>query len=67
MDLIVHFTIDELIAEENKVVARWTGFVKHPGDFGGIPPTGKQVTMAGISIYRLANGKIVETVFANTH
>lgn len=56
-----HYTIDELIATEDKVIARWTGTYTHSGDFVGIPATGKKVSLTGISIYRLANGKLVET------
>jgi steroid delta-isomerase-like uncharacterized protein len=57
----IHYTIDNLIAEGDKVVARWTGNFTHSGEFAGVPATGKWVTLAGISIYRLANGQLVET------
>ena len=57
-----HYTIEDMIAEGDKVVVRWTGdFGKHAAEFMGIPPTGKGVRgIAGITIYRLARGKIVE-------
>jgi steroid delta-isomerase-like uncharacterized protein len=53
-------TIEDVIAEEDKVVVRATFKATHLGDLYGIPPTGRSVTMPWISIYRLANGKIVE-------
>jgi len=42
------------------VVLRWTAQDRHTGELLGIPPTGKQVTFTGITIYHLAAGKIVE-------
>ncbi len=55
-----HSTIDDLIAEGDKVTQRFTGRGTHKGEFMGIAPTGKQVTLTGILIYRIAGGKIVE-------
>lgn len=52
--------IEDLIAEGDKVVIRWTLKATHTGEYMGVPATGKQWGMKGISIYRLANGKIVE-------
>ena len=56
----LHFTIDEMIAEGDKVVCRWTGSGTHQGPMGDIEPTGKQVTITGTGIYRIAGGKILE-------
>jgi predicted ester cyclase len=56
-----HYVIDELIATEDRVIARWTGTYTHSGDFAGIKATGKKVSLTGISIYRLVKGKFVET------
>jgi steroid delta-isomerase-like uncharacterized protein len=53
-------TVDDQIAEGDKVTTRWTGRGTHDGDLMGIAPTGKQVTVTGITISRLANGKVVE-------
>jgi steroid delta-isomerase-like uncharacterized protein len=51
----------DLVAEGDKVAKHWTFSGTHKGDFGGIPPTGKQVTMElALSIYRMAGGKIAE-------
>ncbi len=54
------FTIEDMIAEGDKVVVRWTGHVVHQGEFLGIPPTGKSATYSGIDIYILRDGKMAE-------
>jgi len=56
----LHFTIEDQVAEGDKVVTRHTARGTHLGPFMGIPPTGKHVTATGIAIIRVANGKIVE-------
>ncbi len=56
-----HFTIDDLIATGDQVAARWTGTLTQTGDFMGVPASDKTVTLTGISFYRVANGKILET------
>ena len=53
-------TIEELLSEEDKVALRFTFHGTHQGEFMGIPPTGKEVTMPGIDLLRIADGKIVE-------
>jgi len=53
-------TTDELIAEGTRVAERWTGRGIHQGEFQGIAPTGRQVTVPGTVFYRVASGKIVE-------
>jgi len=56
-----HFTIEDLIAEADSVVTRWTATGTQAGPLMNIPPTGKQVTVQGISITRYAaNGKAVQ-------
>jgi steroid delta-isomerase-like uncharacterized protein len=57
----VHFTIDEQIAEGDKVVTRWTASGTHKGELVGIPATGKSSTVTGINVDRIVNGKIVES------
>jgi len=58
-DLLV--TTEEILAEGDKVVERWTQTMTHTGaPFMNIPPSNKPITFTGISIYRVANGKIVE-------
>ena len=51
---------DDMIAEGDKVVTRWTGTGTHQGEMNGIPPTGKTIVVSGINIERIANGKVVE-------
>ena len=46
--------------EGNMVATRWTGRGTHTGELMGIPPTGKQVTVVGITISRVEDGKVVE-------
>jgi len=53
-------TTDDLIAEGDKVVERFTFVGTQKGEFLGVPATGKQVKVTGMSIFRIANGKIVE-------
>jgi steroid delta-isomerase-like uncharacterized protein len=53
-------TLEDLVAEGDKVVVRWSARGTHSGDFNGIPPTGKQASSSGITIFRLADGQIVE-------
>ncbi|SRR6266849_4286673 len=56
----LHVTIEDMIGEGDRVVVRFTYGGTHKGDFMGIPPTGKQVAVTGISIMRVANGKFLE-------
>ena len=56
----LRITIDDQIAEANRVVTRWTGRGTHKGELMGVAPSGQQVTVMGILITRLADGKIVE-------
>jgi len=56
-------TIEDIIAEGDKVVTRWSVRGTHKGALGEIPPTGKEVTMTGITIDRIADGKVVEGWF----
>jgi predicted ester cyclase len=53
-------TVDDQIAEGDKVATRSTGRGKHDGDLMGVAPTGKQVTVSGLTLSRLANGKVIE-------
>jgi predicted ester cyclase len=55
-----HATIDELIAEGDQVASRWTGRGTHQGEFQGMSPTGRLVTLPGMVFYRLVAGKITE-------
>jgi len=55
-----YFDLDDEFAAGDKFVTRWTYRAVHSGTFQGLPPTGKHVTMTGISILRIIGGKIVE-------
>ncbi|MEX0684080.1 MAG: ester cyclase [Dehalococcoidia bacterium] len=54
-----HEILDQ-VAEGDKVVTRVRATGKHTGNFLGIPPTNKDVTMDGITVHRITDGKIVE-------
>ena len=56
----VRHTIEDQIAEGDKVVTRVTGRATFHGAILGIPPTGKLITIEGISIHRIAAGQFVE-------
>ena len=53
--------VEDLIAEDNKLVSRWVASGTHKGVFFGIPATGKKICWSGMTIYRFDSGKIVET------
>jgi predicted ester cyclase len=54
-------TIEDLIAEGDKVVARWRSRATHQGEYMGVPPTGNEVEFTGISVYRIEGGRISES------
>jgi len=56
----VHATIEDLIAEDDKVVERTTALGTHKGEFNGVPPTGKSVEWTEIHVYRIEDGKVAE-------
>ncbi len=53
-------TVDEILAEEDRVMVRWTFYGTHQGEYAGLPPTKKPVVYSGINIFRIAEGKIAE-------
>ena len=57
----LQFTIEDQVAEGDKVVTRITIRGRQEGEFAGIPPTGKLVTVTAISIHRFADGQIQES------
>lgn len=57
----MHATIDDMVAEADKVTVRFTATGTHKGRFMGIPGTNKKVTMWAIQIDRIARGKFVES------
>lgn len=57
-DLVV--TVHDQVAEEDKVVTRWSATGTHAGDFVGVPATGRRVTVTGIHIHRVRRGRLIE-------
>jgi steroid delta-isomerase-like uncharacterized protein len=53
--------VNDIIAEGDKVAVHWTWTGTHTGEFMGIPPTGRQIAITGISIHRFADGEFVES------
>jgi steroid delta-isomerase-like uncharacterized protein len=56
----IRFTIEDLVAEGDKVVTRWSCTGTHQGEFMGLAPTGKQLTPSALDIFRIVEGKVVE-------
>ncbi len=57
----LRMTVEDLIAEGDKVVVRWTARGTHQGELMGIPPSDNRVEVTGISIDRIEGGKFVES------
>jgi steroid delta-isomerase-like uncharacterized protein len=57
----IHWVIDEMVAEGDKVVSRFTWTGTHRARFLGIPSTGRKVTVKGVVIDRLADGKMADS------
>ena len=53
-------TIEDLVAEGDRVAKRWILRGTHTGEFLGIPPTGRKVTMLAMTLYRIVGGKVRE-------
>jgi steroid delta-isomerase-like uncharacterized protein len=53
-------TIEDQLAEGDTVATRWTGRGTHQGELMSVPPSGKRVEVAGVTISRIEGGKIVE-------
>ena len=56
----LHVTTEDIVAEGDKVVSRWSARGTHQGELMGIAPTGNEVTFSGIDVLRIAGGKVVE-------
>jgi len=57
----IHWIIEEMVAEDDKVVSRFTWSGTHHGEFLGIPATGRVVKVSGMVIDRLAAGKMADS------
>lgn len=60
-------SVDDVVAEGDRVVARTTMTGTHQGELEGIPATGKAISQPSITIFQLANGKIIEAWYAADH
>jgi len=58
----MHLTIDDLIAEGDKLACHWTFTGTHQGELEGIAPTSRKVRTSGIAIVSYTNGKVVEEI-----
>lgn len=57
----LQFTIEDLIAEGDRVACCWTISGTHQGEFMGVPATGKRVSWDGVTIHQITNGKIMDS------
>jgi predicted ester cyclase len=57
----VHFTIEDEVAQGDKVVLRWTARGTHRGELMGLAPTGRAAKVTGVTIDKIADGKVVES------
>jgi len=56
----IAFHVEDMIAQDDKVVVRWNATLTHTGDYFGIPPTGKPATITGMNTWHVANGVAIE-------
>ncbi len=56
----LHTTIEDIVTEGDRVAYRWTAVGTHQGELMGVPPSSNRVELTGITIERIANGKIAE-------
>ena len=56
----LQLSVDDLFAEGDRVVARWTSRGTHQGEMMGISPSGKHVQISEIDIFRVSAGKLAE-------
>jgi steroid delta-isomerase-like uncharacterized protein len=56
----IQWTLEEVIGEEDSIVARFTMRGTHQGIFFGVPPTGNKIVVQALNIYKFSDGKIIE-------
>ncbi len=56
----INFVVDEIFGTGDRLVKRWTFNGTHTGEFAGIPPTGNKISLKGVSVSRIVDGKIKE-------
>jgi steroid delta-isomerase-like uncharacterized protein len=57
----IRVTIEDLFGEGDRVVTRWKATGTHKSEYRGVRATGKRITITGITVWRFASGKIVES------
>ncbi len=57
----LRFTVEETVCEKDKIAAHWTFSGTHKGEFLGIAPTNKKVSITGITIHEVSEGKILDS------
>ena len=57
----LRFTVEDTICEKDKIAVYWTLTGTHKGEFLGIKPTNKQISITGITIHQIAEGKILDS------
>jgi steroid delta-isomerase-like uncharacterized protein len=61
----LRFTVEDTVAEKDKVAASWTISGTHKGEFWGVRPTNKKVSLDGITIHHISNGKIIDSYISS--
>lgn len=56
----LRISIDQILAEDDKVVGVFTFTGAHDGELFGLPPTGRRISVRQIAVYRIEEGKVVE-------
>ncbi len=56
----IHVDVDDTLVDGDQVCVRWRAKARHTGDGLGVPPTGKEIDVTGISVVRVVDGKFVE-------
>ena len=57
----LRFTLEDMVGENEKLAVAWTISGTHKGEFMGVPPTNKKVTVDGITIHHFVNAKIMDS------
>jgi steroid delta-isomerase-like uncharacterized protein len=61
----LRFTVEDIVAEKDKVAASWTISGTHKGELWGVRPTNKKMSLDGITIHHIANGKIIDSYISS--
>ncbi len=57
----LHFAIEDIVSEKDNLVVSWMISGTHKGEYEGMPPTNKKISVEGITINQIANGKILDS------